>query len=267
MINSNPRATPRRPHQPSNSTRPPDPFHPNKAHMSTIANENGSETTVWHYRLTKHHDKHQPRTSPHDMLIELTNTFYNSGNHFFLIHQKTGEITAVTRREIADSHEISNFVSSYTNIPKASSTSLLVRIASNQANLQHIERPIDDLACSFTGRWTIHPDCFQGKKSCMIGVFSNIIHEGVSWDKSSAMISQEVHRNLTGPDKPRIETRPVKFGWNEEGSEKSSTLVAVYAAVEYIAEVKGICTQLAYGKTDKEGVDLLGSQFHTMDNL
>ena len=79
----------------------------------------------------------------------------------------------------------------------------------------------------------------------MIGVFSNIIHEGVSWDKSSAMISQEVHRNLTGPDKPRIEIRPVKFGWNKEGSEKSTTLVTVYAAVDYIAEVKGICMWIA----------------------
>ena len=64
-----------------------------------------------------------------------------------------------------------------------------------------------------------------------------------------------------------IETRPVKFGWNEKGCEKSSTLVAVYTAVEYIAEVKGICMQLAYGKTEKEGLGLLGSQFHMMDNL
>ena len=94
------------------------------------------------------------------MLVELTRTFYNSDNNFFLIHQDTDEITAVTSREIEDHHNISNFVSSYTNIPKASSTSLLVRIASNQANLQHIERPIDDLACSFTGRWTIHLDSF-----------------------------------------------------------------------------------------------------------
>ena len=248
MINSNPRAAPRHPLQPSNSTRPPDPFHPNKAHMSTIANENGSETTVWHYRLTKHHVKHQPRTSPQDMLIELTDTFSNSGNHFFLIHQNTDKITAVTSQEIAESHEISNFVSSYTNIPKASSTSLLIHIASNQANLQHIERPIDDHACSFTGRWTIHPNRFQGGKSCMIGIFSNIIHEGVSWDKSSAMITQEVQHRLTRPDKPCIETRPVKFDCNEEGSEKSATYVAVYAAVDYIAKVKGICMRLAFEK-------------------
>ena len=130
--------------------------------------------------------------SAQDMLIELTDTFSNSGNHFFLIHKNTDKITAMSSQEIAESHDDSNFVRSLTNIPKATSTSLLVRIASNQANLQRVERPIDDLACSLTGRWTIHPDRFQGEKSCMIGVFSNIIHEGVSWDKSSAMIFQEV---------------------------------------------------------------------------
>ena len=217
--------------------------------MSTIANENGSETTVWHYRLTKHHhhDKQQlqPRTSPQDMLIEFIDTLSKNGYHYFLIHQNTDKIAAVASHEISESPDIYNFVSSYTNIPKASSTSLLVRIASNQANLQRAERPIDDLGCKFEGRWTFHPSQFQGEKSCMISVFSHIIHEGVSWDKSSAMISQEVERRLPNSAKPRIETRPVKFGWNKEGSEKSTTLVTVYAAVDYIAEVKGICMWIA----------------------
>ena len=103
------------------------------------------------------------------------------------------------------------------------------------------------------------PDRFQGKKSCMVGVFSHIIHEGVSWDKSAAMISQEVHRNSDRPDRPRIETRPVKFGWKEEGKEKSVTLVAVYAAVDIIAEVKGTCMQLAFEQTDDTGLGLLDS--------
>ena len=34
-----------------------------------------------------------------------------------------------------------------------------------------------------------------------------------------------------------------------------------------MAEVKGICTHLAFDKTDKEGIGLSGSQFHTMINL
>ena len=34
-----------------------------------------------------------------------------------------------------------------------------------------------------------------------------------------------------------------------------------------MAEVKGICTHLAFEKTDKEGLGLSGSQFHTMANL
>ena len=96
------------------------------------------------------------------MIIEFIDNLSNNGNHYFLIHQNTDNITAVASHEISESPDIYNFVSSYTNIPKASSTSLLVRIASNQANLQRAERPMDDLACRFKGRWTIHPNSFQG---------------------------------------------------------------------------------------------------------
>ena len=166
MSTSNPRAAPRRPPPLRDSNRPPDPLHSNnKAHMSTIANENGSETTVWHYRLTKHHhhDKQQqlkPRTSPQDMLIEFIDALSRNGNHYFLIYQNSDNIAAVARHEISESFDIYNFVSSYMNIPKSSSASLLVRIASNQENLQRAERPIDDLGCTFDGRWTIHPDRF-----------------------------------------------------------------------------------------------------------
>ena len=45
------------------------------------------------------------------------------------------------------------------------------------------------------------------------------------------------------------------------------TLVAVYAAVDIIAEVKGICMQLAFEPTDDKGLGLLDSQFHEMANL
>ena len=34
-----------------------------------------------------------------------------------------------------------------------------------------------------------------------------------------------------------------------------------------MAEVKSICSHLAFDKTDKEGLGLSGSQFHTMVNL
>ena len=45
------------------------------------------------------------------------------------------------------------------------------------------------------------------------------------------------------------------------------TLVAVYAAVDIIAEVKGICMRLAFKQTDDTGLGLLGSKFHEMVNL
>jgi hypothetical protein len=201
------------------------------------------------------------------MLIELIDALSSVGNHYFLVKQNTDTITAVTSDDITANSDIYNFASSYTNLPKAKSTSLLIRIASNQANNQHNERPIDNISYKLEGKWTIHPDNFQGKKSCMVGVFSNIIHEGVSWDDTAEMIAQEVLRNSKIPNKPRIETRPVKFGWTDEGQEKSVTLVAIYAAVDIIAEVKGTCMQLAFEPTDSQGLGLLDSQFHEMANM
>ena len=190
MSNTNRRAAPQRQPPPRDSNCPPDPTHfTNRAHMCKISNENGPETTVWHYRLTKHHQhdrqQNKQRTSPHEMLIDLIDALSSDDKHYFLAKQNTDTITAVTRDDITMNPDIYNFVSSYTNLPKASSTSLLIRIASNQANNQHNERPIDDILYKLEGKWTIHPDKFQGKKSCMVGVFSKIIHEGVSWDKTA----------------------------------------------------------------------------------
>ncbi len=273
MSNTNRRAAPQRQPPPRDSNRPPDPTHfTNRAHMCKISNENGPEMTVWHYRLTKHHhhdnrQQQKQRTSPQEMLIELIDALSSDGNHYFLVKQNTDTITAVTSDDITENPDIYNFVSSYTNLPKASSTSLLIRIASNQANNQHNERPIDNISYKLEGKWTIHPDNFQGKKSCMVGVFSNIIHEGVSWDDTAEMIAQEVLRKSNAPTKPRIETRPVKFGWTDEGKEKQTTIVAVYAAVDIIAEVKGICMRLAFEPTDSQGLGLLNSQFHEMANM
>ena len=125
--------------------------------MCKISNENGPATTVWHYRLTKHHqhdNKQQlkPRTSPQEMLIEFIDALSSNGNQYSLVQQKTNTITAVTSDDITANPDIYNFVSSYTNLPKANSTSLLIRIASNQANEQHNERPIDDISHRLEGR-------------------------------------------------------------------------------------------------------------------
>ena len=156
MANDNPRPPPQRQPPPRDSNRPPDPTHfTNRAHMCKISNENGPATTVWHYRLTKHHqhdNKQQlkPRTSPQEMLIEFIDALSRNDNHYFLIHQNNN-IAAVASHEISESNDIYNFVSSYTNLPKAKSTSLLIRIASNQANNQHNERPIDDISYKLEG--------------------------------------------------------------------------------------------------------------------
>ena len=106
-----------------------------------------------------------------------------------------------------------------------------------------------------------------GLKSCMIGVFTIILPDGVNWTKFATMLAQEVDRQADVLGENRVEIRPVKFGFEDKSGAQTTTVVAVYAPVVIMAEVKGICNHLALDKTDKEGFGLSGSQFHTTVNL
>ena len=101
----------------------------------------------------------------------------------------------------------------------------------------------------------------------MIGIFTNALPNGVNWKKSVVMLSQEVDHQVAIRGKIQAEIRPFKFGFKDKSGVQTITIVAVYAPVAIMAEVKGICNHLAFNKTDKEGLGLSGSQFHTMANL
>ena len=143
MSNTNPRAATRHLHPPSDNPRPPDPYGTRRAHISQITNENGSVTTIWHYRVSKQHERNQP---------QLARTLQQNDNQFTIIHQKTA--TTVGLRDIEVDTDVSNYTSSCTRAKGATSTTLLIRITNNHTNLQQIERPIDDLAISFAGNGT-----------------------------------------------------------------------------------------------------------------
>ena len=130
--------------------------------MSKITNKNGSEITIWHYRVSKQHERNQPKMSPHEMLINIAHTLRLANNQFSIVHQKTATPVGVSDIEVDT--DVTNYTSSSTT-PKGenSSTTLLICITNNFDNFQHIERPIDDLAISLTGKWHICPDGFCGQ--------------------------------------------------------------------------------------------------------
>ena len=101
----------------------------------------------------------------------------------------------------------------------------------------------------------------------MISAFTNALPDGVNWTKSVVMLAQEVDRQADIPGKVRVEIRPAKFRFEDKSGAQTTTVVAVYAPVVVLAKVKGICNHLTFDKTDKEGLGLSGSQFHTMVNL
>ena len=81
------------------------------------------------------------------------------------------------------------------------------------------------------------------------------------------MVAQEIDRQAIVDEPMRVEVRPANFGYADNTGKKTTTLVAVYAPVTIMAEARGICSHLAYGTADKEGLGLAGSQFHTMKQL
>ena len=112
MSIAKPREATRHTPPPEDNQHPPDPNNTKRAHISEIANVNGSGTKIWHYQLTKFHERNQPNTSPHEMLVYFANSLYENDNHFSILHQKTEQPTTVTANEIEAYADIDNFTSS-----------------------------------------------------------------------------------------------------------------------------------------------------------
>ena len=85
---------------------------------------------------------------------------------------------------------------------------------------------------------------------------------GVNWSKSAATIAHKLVRKGIGDEPMRVEARPANFRYTDSTGKKTTTLVAVYAQVDVMFEVRGICSQLAHDTADKAGLGLANSQFH-----
>ena len=225
--------------------------------------------TIWHYRVSKQHEAKQPKMSPHEMLFNIALALQRENHQFSIVHQHSGIPVSVD--EIHDDEDVSNYASNcFTPKGETASTTLLIRITNNHDNAQNNVNPLDNLTITMNGKWHIYLDKFCGKASGMIGVFTDVLPFGVNWAKTAKTIEQAlVDRNAC--DEPlRVEVRPAHFSYNN-GSEgrKSTTLVAVYAPREVMAEVRGICSQLAFAAADKAGaaLGLANSQWYPMKPL
>ncbi len=225
--------------------------------------------TIWHYRVSKQHEVNQPKMSPHEMLYNIALALQREDHQFSIVHQQTG--IPVSADEIHEDEDIFNYASSSTT-PKGdtASTTLLIRITNNYDNAQHNVNPIDNLAITMQGKWHICLDKFCGKLSSMIGVFTDVLPHGVNWAKTAKTIEQALVDRHVRDEPLRVEVRPANFSYNNgSAGRKSTTLVAVYAPREVMAEVKGICSQLAFDSADKAGaaLGLANSQWYPMKPL
>ena len=62
----------------------------------------------------------------------------------------------------------------------------------------------------------------------MVGVFTNVLPDGVNWSKSAAMLAQEVDRQAVVPGTLRVEIRPTRFGFDDKSGAQTTTVIAVY---------------------------------------
>ena len=239
--------------------------------MSKIEKADGSEMTIWHYRVAKQHERNQAQMEPQEMLYNIAIALRGEKNQFSIIQQKTKTPVSSDDIDQEDEFDISKYASSCTT-PRGDtattvSTTLLICITNNHDNAQHNKHPIDDLAISMQGKWHICPDRFCGLRSGMIGVFTEALPDGVNWSKTARTIAEKLAQR-SDRDKPlRVEVRPARFSYNDSTGRKTTTLVAVYAPRDATAEVKGICSQIAFDSTDKAGLGLAHSQFHSMKSI
>ena len=227
--------------------------------------------TIWHYRVSKQHERNQAQMEPQEMLYNIAIALRGEENQFSIIQQNTKTPVSADDIEQDDEFDISKYASSCTT-PRGDtattvSTTLLICITNNHDNAQHNEHPIDDLAISMQGKWHICPDRFCGLRSGMIGVFTEALPDGVNWSKTARTIAKKLAQR-GARDKPlRVEVRPARFSYKDSTGRKTTTLVAVYAPRDATAEVKGICSQIAFDSTDKAGLGLAHSQFHPMKSI
>ena len=227
--------------------------------------------TIWHYRVAKQHERNQAQMEPQEMLYNIAIALRGEENQFSIIQQNTKTPVSADDIEQDDEFDISKYASSCTT-PRGDtattvSTTLLICITNNNDNAQHNEHPIDDLAISMQGKWHICPDRFCGLRSGMIGVFTEALPDGVNWSKTARTIAENLAQR-SDSDKPlRVEVRPARFSYKDSTGRKTTTLVAVYAPRDATAEVKGICSQIAFDSTDKAGLGLAHSQFHSMKSI
>ncbi len=57
--------------------------------MSKIEKADGSEMTIWHYRVAKQHERNQAQMEPQEMLYNIAIALRGEENQFSIIQQNT----------------------------------------------------------------------------------------------------------------------------------------------------------------------------------
>ena len=128
-------------------------------------------------------------------------------------------------------------------------TTLLLSVTSNNNTLLNHRNPLKDLPLCFREKWSFYPDTFLVKRSGLIGIFSGVHPESIAWELMAKTVSEITTTTNKSNTNIQVKMKPIRMDYQMNDNECSTMALAVYAPIEYLAEVKGACIRITHDKT------------------
>ena len=109
--------------------------------------------------------------------------------------------------------------------------------------------------------WSFHLDAFLEKRSGLIGIFNGVHLESIAWELTAKTMSEVTTTTTKSNTHIQVQMKPIRMEYQINDNECNTTALAVYAPIEYSAEVKGACIRITHDKTS-HSLGLNGGKFH-----
>ena len=194
-----------------------------------------------------------------ELLCQLADNLEAEGLNLKISHLHKG--VSVQAREVTNSSDRYSHCSSITGFTSRLTTLLLSVTSDNKQQLNHKDR-LKDLSCRFTENWSFHPDLFLGKRTGLVGIFSGAHLEIISWDDSMVKtVSGMTKEAIMSNNHLQVTIKPINLENKANGNVRNTMAIAVYAPIEYSAEVKGACIRITHDKS-ANSLGLHGGKSH-----
>ena len=162
------------------------PFQTTRLAYISKETKNGTPTVKWQYRETIESSSVESRQSL-DLLCHIADTLEVKGLGLQLLHWRRR--VGVLARDITSKSNLYACCASITGLSSKLTTLLLSVTSDNNALLNH-QSPLKDLSLRFSDKWSLYPDTFLGKQAGLIGIFSRVHLESITWESTAKTVSE-----------------------------------------------------------------------------